>query len=289
MRVGAVFPTTEIGNDPMAIRDFAVAVEELGYHHLVAYDHVLGANADSAAGRRARYTHRHPFHEPFVLFGYLAAATRDIELFTGIIVLPQRQTALVAKQAAEVDVLSGGRLRLGVAVGPNAFEYEALGENFRDRGRRIEEQIAVLRRLWCEPLVEFDGDWHRVSDAGLNPLPVQQPIPIFLGGRADAVLRRTASMADGWYALDPPGAETEAMVGRLHEYAREADRDPAAIGIEARIPIAGRPPKSWAADARWWRDAGASHVSLHTMDAGFSEVTQHLDALQRFWTDLGTQ
>ncbi len=286
MRIGAVFPTTEIGNDADVIRNFAAAVEEIGYHHLVAYDHVLGANADSAAGRKARYTHRHAFHEPFVLFGYLAAATRHIELFTGIIVLPQRQTALVAKQAAEVDVLSGGRLRLGVAVGPNAFEYEALGADFRDRGRRIEEQIALLRRLWCEPLVEFAGDWHRVGDAGLNPLPIQQPIPIWLGGRADPVLHRVARMAEGWYALDSPGSDAQTQVAKLHAQAREAGRDPASIGIEARIPIADRSPDRWAADARWWHNIGASHVSLHTMDAGFGNVSQHLDALQRFWTDL---
>ena len=155
MRLGAVFPTSEIGNDPAAIRAFAVAAEELGYHHLVAYDHVLGANADGPHGRKARYTHHHAFHEPFVLFGYLAGVTSRIELFTGIIVLPQRQTTLVAKQAAEIDVLSQGRLRLGIAVGPNAFEYEALGADFTNRGQRIDEQIELLRRYWTEDVVTF--------------------------------------------------------------------------------------------------------------------------------------
>jgi probable F420-dependent oxidoreductase len=182
MKLGVIFPQTEIGNDPIAIRDYAQTAEALGYNHVLAYDHVLGANPDRPEGWRGPYTHRTPFHEPFVLFAYLAGLTTQLHFVTGIIILPQRQTALVAKQAAALDVLSGGRLRLGVAIGWNPVEYEALGENFHNRGRRIEEQIQVLRALWQNELVTFDGEWYHIPDAGINPLPIQRPIPIWMGG-----------------------------------------------------------------------------------------------------------
>jgi probable F420-dependent oxidoreductase len=282
MRIGAVFPTTEIDNDRGAIRAFAVAAEEAGYDHLVAYDHVLGANAGSAAGQRARYTHRHAFHEPFVLFGFLAGVTSRIELFTGIIVLPQRQTTLVAKQAAEVDVLSKGRLRLGVAVGPNAFEYEALGAVFTNRGRRIDEQIELLRRYWTEDVVSFAGEWHSIGGAGVNPRPLQQPIPIWCGGHAEPVLRRVARLCDGWYVLGSPGAESAAAIDDLRRYTTEAGRSIDEIGIEARIPIAGRELDAWVADANWWRRHGATYVSLHTMEAGLESPTAHIGAIEDF-------
>src|SRR5215475_7588104 len=177
MRIGVVFPQTEIGSDPGAVREYAQAAEELGYSHILAYDHVLGANTASRPGWRGPYTSETQFHEPFVLFGYLAGLTQKIELVTGIIILPQRQTALVAKQAAEIDVLSGGRLRLGVGIGWNEVEYAAQGEDFHNRGKRIEEQVTLLRELWTNPLVQFDGEYHHVPDAGLKPMPVQRPIP----------------------------------------------------------------------------------------------------------------
>ena len=286
MRLGAVFPTSEISNDPVAIRAFAVAAEELGYHHLVAYDHVLGANADSPHGQKAHYTHHHAFHEPFVLFGYLAGVTSRIELFTGIILLPQRQTTLVAKQTAEIDVLSQGRLRLGIAVGPNAFEYEALGADFTNRDQRIDEQIELLRRYWTEDVVTFSGDWHSIGAAGVNPRPLQS-IPIWCGGHAEAVLRRTARLADGWYALGAPGAESAAAIDGLRTFAAEAGRTDGAIGIEARIPIAGRGLAAWVEDAMWWREHGATHVSLHTMDAGLESPNAHIDAIRSFAETMG--
>src|SRR6266550_7850766 len=179
MQIGVTFPQTEIGADPIVIRDYAQTVEGLGYSHLVAFDHVLGADPTHRPGWQG-YTYRQMFHEPFVLFGYLAALTH-LELVPAVIILPQRQTALVAKQAAEIDILTGGRLRLGVGLGWNFVEFEALGEDFRNRGRRAEEQIEVLRRLWTEPVVDFDGRWHRIPAAGINPLPVQRPIPIWIG------------------------------------------------------------------------------------------------------------
>ena len=201
MRFGVVFPQTEIGADPVAIRDFAQAAEQMGYQHILAYDHVLGANPASRPGWDPTYTHRDMFHEPFVLFGYLAGLTQRIEFVTGVIILPQRQTVLVAKQAAALDVLSGGRLRLGIGIGWNPVEYEALGESFKNRGLRSEEQIEVMRKLWTQELVNFEGKWHKITDAGLNPLPVQRPIPIWFGATNKRALRRLARLGDGWFPL----------------------------------------------------------------------------------------
>src|SRR4051794_37097312 len=178
MRIGVVFPQTEIGAEPIAIRDYTQAAEELGYRHLLIYDHVLGASIAGRPDWRGPYTSDTLFHEPFVLFGYLAALTKQLELVTGVIILPQRQTALIAKQAAEIDVLSGGRLRLGVGIGWNEVEYQALGENFRNRAARMEEQIDVLRALWTQPVVNFQGRWHQIDAAGIKPMPLQRPIPI---------------------------------------------------------------------------------------------------------------
>ena len=200
MHIGVVFPQVEIGTDPGAIRDYAQAVEAMGYTHILTFDHVLGVNPDRPGGWKGPYTYRHAFHEPFVLFGFLAAGTRRVELVTGILILPQRQTALVAKQAAELDLLTGGRLRLGVGTGRNWMEYEALNEDFASRGRRVEEQIEVLRRLWTTELVTFEGKWHHLDRMGLNPMPSQRPIPIWMGSFTkvvERVIERVARIADG--------------------------------------------------------------------------------------------
>lgn len=289
MQLGVVFPQTEIGSDPGAVGDYAQAVEQMGYKHLLVYDHVLGANPDRPGGWRGPYTYQDSFHEPFVLFGYLAAITSALELVTGILILPQRQTALVAKQAAAVDVLSRGRLRLGVGVGWNQIEYESLGEDFHTRGRRIEEQIGLLRALWCEPLVKVSGRWDRIPDAGLNPLPVQRPIPIWMGGTVDAVLKRVARLADGWFPQFRPGPEARATLATLHAYAREAGRDPASIGVEGRVSAGRRTPDEWAAAAEEWRDLGATHLSFNTMGAGYTSPAQHIDALRRFSEAMGVR
>jgi len=287
MQLGVVFPQTEIGASPGAVRDYVQAAESLGYAHLLIYDHVLGADARQHAGWNGPYRHTDLFHEPFVLFGYLAAFTQRIQLATAVIILGQRQTALVAKQAAEVDVLTGGRLRLGVGIGWNHVEYEALGENFHNRGRRSEEQIAVLRALWTQDVVDFKGRWHQISHAGLNPLPLQRPIPIWLGGRAEAVLQRVARLADGWYPqFAPDGAGAEIMA-RLHRYAREAGRDPASIGIEGRISMAGRTPDVWAQEAEAWRKLGATHLSVNTMNAGLRSPDEHIKAIRQLKEVLG--
>ncbi|HLE81312.1 MAG TPA: LLM class F420-dependent oxidoreductase, partial [Dehalococcoidia bacterium] len=194
MQLGVVFPQTEIGADPGGVRNYVQAVEQMGYAHLAIYDHVLGADPTNRPDWRGPYTSKTLFHEPMVLFGYLAALTQRLELVTSIIILPQRQTALVAKQAAEIDVLAQGRFRFGVGIGWNQVEYEALGEDFHNRGRRMEEQIAVLRALWTQEVVTFEGKWHRITEAGINPLPVQRPIPIWMGGGAEPVLQRIARL-----------------------------------------------------------------------------------------------
>jgi probable F420-dependent oxidoreductase len=282
VQVGVVFPQIEIGSDPVAVRDYAQAAEELGYTHVLAYDHVLGADPQHYPGWNGPYNHKDLFHEPFVLFGYLAALTQRLQFVTGVIILGQRQTALVAKQAAEVDVLSHGRLRLGVGIGWNFVEYEALGENFRNRGRRCEEQIAVLRALWTQEVVNFQGRWHRITHAGLNPLPVQRPIPLWLGGRVEAVIQRVARLADGWFPQFRPDRAGEETIGRLHQYARDAGRDPASIGIEGRISVAGRAPEDWVQEAEAWKKLGASHLSVNTMGAGFRSVQEHISAVRQF-------
>jgi len=198
LKIGVVYPQTEYGSDPGAIKEYAQTVETLGFTHIVAYDHVLGVNPDRPGGWKGPYTYQSTFQEPFILFSFMAGFTRRIQFTTSIIILPQRQTALVAKQAANLDVLSGGRLRLGVGLGWNQVEYEALNQDFHTRGRRIEEQVTVMRALWTQPLVTFKGRWHDIPDAGLNPLPIQRPIPVWFGGQADPVLQRTARMGDGW-------------------------------------------------------------------------------------------
>ena len=290
MNIGVVFPQVEIGNDPAAIRDYAQAVEAMGYTHILAFDHVLGANPPSHPGLKGPYTYKHPFHEPFVLFGFLAAVTTRVELVTGIIILPQRQTALVAKQTACVDVLSGGRLRLCVAVGWNFVEYEALGEDFKNRGQRIEEQIEILRALWTKELVTVEGRWHRVTDAGINPPPVQRPIPIWMGGESDPVVRRAARVADGWLPHFRPGPEAQTVVDRLHGWVREAGRDPGKFGVEGRFSLAQVPRDQWAKELAAWRAMrGMTHVSIYTVGLGLKTPADHVETLRRFRDEAGVR
>jgi probable F420-dependent oxidoreductase len=274
------FPQTELGGDPGAVRAYAEGVEELGYRHILVYDHVVGADPKVHTGWNGPYDVHTTFHEPFVLYGYLAAVTRSLELVTGVIILPQRQTALVAKQAAEVDLLSGGRLRLGIGVGWNAVEYEALGEDFGSRGKRSAEQIALLRRLWTEQSVTFDGDFDKLTGAGIAPLPVQRPIPVWVGAASPPGYKRAGRLADGWFPMMGPGPALEEARNVVERAAVAAGRDPASIGMEGRV--------DWRGDVdavierlKQWAEAGATHVSVNTMGAGLKTVDDHLAALSR--------
>jgi probable F420-dependent oxidoreductase len=295
MRIGAAVPQKATQADPIAVRDFAHAVEQLGYAHLEAYDHVLGASRDTYPDLPGPYRAEHPFYEPFVLFGYLAGQTRSIELVTGVMILGQRQTALVAKQAAIVDVLSGGRLRLGIGVGWNSVEFEALGENFRNRGRRSEEQIAVLRALWTDEVVSFHGQWHTITDAGINPLPIQRPIPIWIGGDAAVVGERCGRLSDGWITLyDEPGERCRARLALIQEAARQAGRDPEAVGLEAWVSLGGLNPDDWRAEAEAWRQLGMTHLTvnteltvLHHHAASARTVDEHIALLEQYRDVVG--
>ena len=282
MQLGVVFPQTELGADPGAVRAFAEAAEASGYAHIVAFDHVLGVDTSTRPGWRGPYTMRDTFHEPFVLFGYLAGITTTLELVTAIIILPQRQTALVAKQAAEVDVLSGGRLRLGVGIGWNDVEYEALGEDFHNRGRRSEEQVEVMRALWAQESVTFEGRWHTVPGAGINPRPERGSIPVwFGGGRDERVLRRIARLGDGWFPQGAPDEKMEERLAQFRGFVAEAGRDAAAVGIEARAGM--REGLDAAVEqAHRWEALGATHLALNTMRAGYETVDQHIEAIAAF-------
>ncbi|MEZ4714684.1 MAG: TIGR03619 family F420-dependent LLM class oxidoreductase [Caldilineaceae bacterium] len=284
MKIGIVFPQTEFNGDPAAIRDFVQTAEDLGYTHILAYDHILGANPVRPGGWSGPYTHRDPFYEPFLLFSYMAALTHTLEFVTGIIILPQRETVLAAKQAATLDVLCDGRLRLGVATGWNKVEYVAMNQDFHTRGKRLDAQVALMRRLWTEPLVTVDDGWHTIDDAGINPLPVQRPIPIWFGGHADAVLRRVAATGDGWLPNIRTGGKPPV---RWRSWTR--------IWLK---PVAGRHrhrtahrlrrrrPDRWACIVAGWRDAG-DHMTMHTMRVGLATPGEHLEAMRTFAAAIG--
>ena len=287
MQIGAVFPQTEIGHASVAdMRRYATTVEQLGYAHLLAYDHVVGADPEQHAPWTGPYDIDTTFREPFVLFGFLAACT-SLELVTGVIILPQRQTVLVAKQAAEIAMLTEGRFRLGVGVGWNAVEYEALGMPFDQRGRRMSEQIPLLRRLLSERAVSHDGRFDRITGAGIAPLPAGMTVPIWVGALSESAYRRTGRLADGWFPLVRPGPQLDAARTIIAEAAIEAGRDPNDISMEGRT--------SWSADgvARvvdhvgTWRDVGASHLTINTMGSGLVGVDRHLDALAEIADGLG--
>lgn len=294
MKTGVVFPQTEIGADPTAVRDYVQAAEGLGYSHLMVYDHVLGADVRHHANWQGGYTSESMFHEPFVLFGYLAGITTQLEMVTGVLILGQRQTALVAKQAAEVDLLTGGRLRLGVGVGWNHVEYEALNQEFGNRGRRYGEQIELLREFWTKDVVNFNGRFHKITYAGVNPQPVRRPIPIWMGAGAranpvptDRVIQRVARLADGWFPQMQPGDDAKATVDRLREFAVDAGRDAANIGMEPRINVADGDPAVWQKEAKEWQKLGATHVSVNTMRAGLTTLQDHINAIEQFKQVVG--
>lgn len=290
MRLGVVFPTCDIGDDPVAVRDFAQAAEDLGFDHLVAYDHVVGAvHADREPPLWGPYTENDPFHEPFVLFGFLAGVTRRLELATGVIILPQRQTVLVAKQAAEIAVLSGGRLRLGVGTGWNYVEYDSLGVPFAGRGARLDEQVEVMRQLWRQPLVDFEGRYHRIDRANILPRPATD-IPVWFGGSSPQALARAVRLGDG-FLFGSSGPRIVGLVQQTHDLLAAAGRDPSTFGFEALVDWS-KGPEVWTAELEQWREVGGTHYSVRTMSTaaafmkveppGFTTVGQHITALETF-------
>jgi probable F420-dependent oxidoreductase len=285
VKIGVIYPQTEFGDDPALIKDFAQAAEALGYSHITAFDHVLGAeHAGRNPALTGPYTEHTPFHEPFVLFGFMAAATTSIELATGVIILPQRQTALVAKQAAEVDVLSGGRLRLGVGSGWNYLEYQALNEDFATRGKRLTEQVEVLRMLWEQDLVDYTGTWHRIDRANILPRPSRR-IPIWFGGSTEAAFRRAARLGDGFVfgRISSLAVET---APRLREMTRSYGHDGEAFGLDAFVEFGGG-PDDWTAAIERWQLAGGTHVSLRTMNADLDGPAAHLQAIRQYAEAVG--
>lgn len=284
---GAVYPQIEYSTDPGAVREYAQTVEGLNYTHILAYDHVLGANPDRPGGWQGPYTYANPFQEPLVLFSYLAGICTRIHFTTGVIILPQRQTALFAKQAATLDVLSNGRTRLGIGLGWNTVEYTALNEEFHNRGRRIEEQIQVMNSLWTQELVTFEGRWHHIQDAGLNPLPVQRPIPLWFGGHAEPMLQRAARYGQGWMPNYRTPLEARPALDLLDRYLVEAGRSPKDFGLEARISYGLGNPTVLLEQVRAWEAAGATHITLNTMGLGYQTPEQHLNALRHYAAIVG--
>ena len=286
MKFGAVFPQTESGTDISALRDYLQSIEQMGCDYLLCFDHVLGHKPPDPAAWPGPYTNQHSFHEILTFFAWAAAVTERIELFTGIVILPQRQATLVAKQAAEIDLLSGGRLRLGIGIGWNQVELEGMGMRFNNRGRRSEEQINLMRALWTQELVDFDGQYHQLRQTGINPLPLQRPIPIWLGGYADVTLRRAARLADGML----PGsdlAEGRARIPLLRQYLADEGRDPDDFGINVWLNAGEMERAQWADFVGEWRELGATHVALDTMNAGCASLSDHLRQVEHFVSDFG--
>jgi len=279
MEIGVTLPMMEIGPGPDELIDFATRAEDAGYRHLLTYDHVVGVNPDRE-GWNGPYDYEDQFHEPLTTFSLLAGRTDDLEYVTGILIAPQRRTALIAKQAAQVDRFTDGQFRMGVGIGWNEPEYVTLGEDFSARGRRIEEQVELLGKFWTNELVEFDGEFHEIPDVGIRPLPVQQPIPLWMGGMADPVKRRIARMADGWIPQFQPDEKGEAHMADLAEHAEEVGRDPDDIGLHGRMETAPGEEDAWIETARAWRDLGADHLSINTMYQGIDRGN-HADHIER--------
>jgi probable F420-dependent oxidoreductase len=279
MQISAWFPTRDIGTDPVRVRDWAQAAEELGYDHIEVPDHVFGATARD--GWSPRYTEQDPFHETFVTLGFLAAATTTIGLASGVLILPQRQTGVVAKQAAQVDILSGGRLRLGVGVGWNHVEYEALNEDWKSRGTRQREQVEVLKKLWCDDLVTYQGRFHQFTEVNITPRPVQRPIPVWFGGSSDAVVKRAAQIGDGWMPIMAPDHEAEAKLEQLRNHLSDCGRDTSAFGIEGWLRMDKADPDEWGVAAEGWRKLGADIVMLYPMYR-IPGLDDQIETLRRF-------
>ena len=286
IRIGAVFPHFSIGTNVDEIKAFATTVEGIGFDHLFVYDHVVGGSREGRPELEGRYTSAHNFHEIFVLFGYLAAVTTNLELVSGVIILPQRQTVLLAKQAAEVDILSKSRLRLGVGIGWNQIEYQALNENFRNRGKRFEEQISVLRQLFADEVVTINGQWHTVDRAGIQPLPLKKSIPIWIGGSSEVAIRRAARIADGFFPNHRDLEEDAKNLAILWDEFDRAGRDRSTFGIEPRIILNDNNPDEWKRRFAFWQENGATHINLATIVQPSPDSPDHLTLLESAFRTL---
>ena len=281
MQIGAVFPHNEIGTDPGAIKAFAQGVESLGISHLLIYDHVLGADPDREGGFRGPYDKDVAFHEPFTTFAFIAAVTEKLEMITTVMILPQRQTVLAAKQAAEVALLSNNRFRLGVGVGWNEVEYVGLNETFTNRGRRQAEQVEVMRKLWSEDSLDYTGDYHRIDKASINPRP-SQPIPVWFGGSAPALLDRVARLGDGWIPLMGANDKAQACIDTIKATREAAGLSFDDFGIQAQAQYAGGSPERWQKHAQAWQEMGCTHIAIATHNAGPTDVDGHLSRIREY-------
>ena len=289
MKLGVALPLTDVGGDPTTVRDFAQAAEGLGYDYLAGTDHVLGVNAASRPDWGNRNTSADFFHDPFVLFGFVSACTQKIEFSTEVLILAQRQTVLVAKQTACLDVLSGGRFRLGIGIGWNPVEFVGLNEDFGNRGRRSEEQVEVMQALWAERHVRFKGRWHTIDDAGINPLPLARRVPLWYGGHNDATLQRIAKWGDGWIMLaHPPGDAARADFAKLHGYVAASGRKKESVGLSVWVSAVGD-EASWRSEIAAWKAAGVSHVTLNNTFGRYHHrripgrsMSEHLAAIKTY-------
>jgi probable F420-dependent oxidoreductase len=289
MKLGVVFPQNVIGGSPTIVRDFAQTVEGLGYSHIIAYDHVLGINLAAYPNWSGPYTSADLFHDPFTLFSYMAGLTERIEFSPQILILPQRQTVLVAKQAASLDVLSNGRLRLGIGIGWNKVEYVSLGQNFHDRGKRSEEQIAVMRALWADPHVVFEGKDHTIPNAGINPLPTK-PLEIWIGGGSDKTYDRIGRLGDGWLNIFVSPADTSLALDKIRASAKKAGRDPSEIGLECWVSMGEGSAENWRGEIETWRKLGATHLALNTIHHNAiqgNDAATHLKAIEMYMEAVG--
>jgi probable F420-dependent oxidoreductase len=286
LQFGAVLPHHEIGTDPGAIAAYLRGLEELGVVNLLAYDHVLGADPDRPGGWRGPYDKDVAFHEPLTFFAWAAGIAPALELVSAVLILPQRQAVLVAKQAAEVAILSGGRLRLGIGVGWNEVEYVGLNESFSDRGRRQAEMVELMRRLWTEDTFDFAGEFHTIDRAGINPRP-PAPVPIWFGGSAPAVLERCARLGDGFVPVGSPNDRSRELIDVIRSARASAGQSMDGFAVQAQAQYAGGTPDRWRTHAERWAGLGATHLAIATHNAGPTDadghvlrVAQYLDAVR---------
>ena len=283
LKIGAFFPTRDMPSDPHQIRAWTIAAEEIGFDYIEVSDHVLGADREQHENFDGPYDVDDCFHETFCTLSFMAAITNRVGLVSGVLILPQRQTALVAKQAAQLDVLSSGRLRLGIGVGWNPVEYEALGENWKTRGQKQNEQVQLMNNLWTQRTVNFSGKFDTVLNAGINPLPKQKPIPIWFGGQADAALKRAATYGSGWIPLGKPGTNSAKALDKLYKFLLEEGRDPKTFGIEAWIRFGDGNRESWVSTAKKWLTLGADHLTFYTSGQGAGDTDQQIEGMRKFY------